>query len=147
MKNVRFSNWLHLHFLILMSLFFISENLLAQSSDQQIAPELVGKWCFINLSTNTADAITNSCITLNSDGTFEAVLDRKMLPNANAFTNLQDADYGKWWVNDNRIFYSSPSNGQGSFAFQKMNHPRLENTPMIVLNGIAFATASAHDPW
>lgn len=130
------------------SLFISAEtDLFAQNNDQQIAPELVGKWCFINLSTNTSDEITNSCITLNADGTFEATLDRKMLPNSTSFGNLQDSDYGKWWVSNGRIFYNSNSNGQGSFAFQKMNHPRLENTPMIVCNGIAFATTSNHEPW
>jgi hypothetical protein len=125
-------------------------DLLGQSNEPptgEIAPELVGKWCFINLSTNTADAITHSCFTLNSDGTFEAVLDRKMLPNANAFSNLQDSDDGTWWVSNNRIFFKSTSNGQGSFPFQKMNHPRLENTPMITIEGVAFATASSHEPW
>lgn len=125
-------------------------DLFGQNNDPQtgeIAPELVGKWCFINISTSTNDAITNSCVTLNSDGTFEAVLDRKMLPNANAFSNLQDSDYGKWWVSNKRIFFNSASNGQGSFGFQKMNHPRLENTPMILIEGVAFATASSHDPW
>src|SRR6185369_13739363 len=126
---------------------FVQTNLCAQNNDQQIAPELVGKWCFINLSSNTTDAITNSCITLNAEGTFEAVLDRKMLPNATSFGNLQDSDYGKWWVSNNRIFLDSSSNGQGSFEFQKINHPRLENTPMIVCSGIAFATASNHEPW
>jgi hypothetical protein len=131
-------------------LVFATAGLFAQDNDSQsgqVAPELVGKWCFINLAAGTADAITNSCVTLNADGTFEAVLDRSMLPNANAFPGLQDTDSGKWWANGNRIFYNSPSNGQGSFVFQKKNHPRIENTPMIVLNGIAFATASSHDPW
>jgi hypothetical protein len=138
-------------FLLVLTLLVSSASYLpAQSNDsqsEQIAPELVGRWCFIDLSRSTMDAISNSCITLNEDGTFEAVLDRKMLPNANSFSNLQDSDYGKWWVTGNRIFYNSPSNGQGSFTFQKMNHPRLENTPMVVLNGIAFATASSHEPW
>ncbi len=113
---------------------FIEVGLFAQGNEQpngQIAPELTGKWCFINLAAGTADVITNSCITLNTDGTFEAVLDRKMLPNANSFSNLQDSDYGKWWVNGNRIFYNSLANGQGSFEFQKLNHPRLENTHCI----------------
>ncbi|HEV8511647.1 MAG TPA: hypothetical protein VGQ59_00125 [Cyclobacteriaceae bacterium] len=135
------------HLIVLLSCF-ASVNLLAQNNtSEQIAPELVGKWCFINLSSNTADEITNSCITLNADGTFEAVLDRKMIPNGTSFGNLQDSDYGKWWVSNGRIFYHSNSNGQGSFAFQKMNHPRLENTPMIVCSGITFATASNHEPW
>ena len=128
-------------------LISVQTNLFAQNNEQKIAAELVGKWCFINLSSNTSDEITNSCITLNADGTFEAVLDRKMLPNPTSFGNLLDSDFGKWWVRNGRIFYNSSSTGQGSFAFQKMNHPRLENTPMIVCNGIAFATASNHEPW
>jgi hypothetical protein len=119
----------------------------AQDNDGQIAPELVGKWCFINLAASTTDALTNSCITLNADGTFEANLDRSMLPSGTSLPNIQDNDSGKWWMKGNRIFYNSSSNGQGSFALQKMNHPRLENTPMIILNGIAFATALPHDPW
>ncbi len=133
-----------------MLMVFIEAGLFAQGNEQpngQIAPELIGKWCFINLAGGTGDVITNLCITLNADGTFEAVLDRKMLPNANSFGSLQDSDYGKWWVNGNRIFYNSSVNGRGSFVYQKMNHPRLENTPMIMLNEIAFATASSHDPW
>ncbi len=131
-------------------IIFVPFGLFAQDNDQQsgqIAPELVGKWCFINLAAGTADAMTNSCVTLNADGTFDAVLDRSMLPNGNAFPGLQDSDNGKWWVKGNRIFYNSNSNGQGSYVFEKKNHPRLENTPMIVLSGIAFVTASSHDPW
>ena len=147
MENLYFCNRLITFIFSALLIVFVETELCAQNNDQQIAPELVGKWCFINLSSNTADAITNSCITLNADGTFEAVLDRKMLPNATSFGNLQDSDYGKWWVSSGRIFYNSNSNGQGSFDFQKINHPRLENTPMIVFNGIAFATASSHDSW
>jgi hypothetical protein len=147
MKNRSFNNQTITNILFALFVILVGTDLRAQGNDQKIAPEIVGKWCFINLSSNTKDAITNSCITLNDDGTFEAVLDRKMHPNGASFGNLQDSDYGKWWVNNNRIFFNSISNGQGSFEFQKVNHPRLENTPMIVVSGIAFATASSHDPW
>jgi hypothetical protein len=146
MKRPFYNNSL-ISFIFFISLLSLEASVFAQSNDQQIAPDLVGKWCFINLSANTTDEITNSCITLNADGTFEAVLDRKIIPNGTSFGSLQDSDYGKWWVSNNRIFFNSSSNGQGSFAFQKMNHPRLENTPMIVCSGIAFATASNHEPW
>src|SRR5882757_7637343 len=84
MKTLFFNNRLISFIFFASLLLFVETDLFAQNNDQQIAPELVGKWCFINLSSNTADAITNSCITLNADGTFEAVLDRKMLPNANS---------------------------------------------------------------
>ena len=127
--------------------FFISAfNAFAQNNDQPIAQELVGKWCYINLEV-TNDVITNSCITLNADGTFEATLDRSTIPNGASTPNLQDNDSGKWWVKGSRLFYNSSSNGQGSFTLEKMNHPRLENTPMIVLNGAAFATVSQKDAW
>ncbi len=132
-------------FLIL--IWCLAINALAQSSDQSIPQELVGKWCYINLEI-TNDLITSSCLTLNADGTFEAVLDRSTIPSASSLPpNFQDTDTGKWWVKGNRMFYSSTSNGQGSFSLQKVNHPRLENTPMIVLNGIAFASASSKDAW
>ena len=147
MKNVFFNDNLILLIFTASSFICFPTNLFAQNNDQQVAPELVGKWCFINLSSNTSDEITNSCITLNADGTFDAALDRKMIPNGTSFGNLQDSDYGKWWVSNNKIFFSSSSNGQGSFEFQKVNHPRLENTPMIVCSGVAFATASNHEPW
>jgi len=113
----------------------------------QIAPELVGKWCYINLAAGSSDGITSSCITLNADGSYEATLDRATLPSANSLSGIQDSDSGKWWVKGSRIFYNSSTNGLGSFVVQKMNHPRLENTPMILLNGIGFATASSHDRW
>lgn len=125
-------------------------SLWAQGNEQQnipIAQELVGKWCYVNLNANTSDALSNSCITLNADGSFEATLDRSTLPGNVSVGNLQDSDYGKWWVKGNRIFYNATSNGQGSFVFQKARHPREENTPLLILNGITFATASSHDPW
>jgi len=122
-------------------------NLQAQGTEKVIAPELVGKWCYINLISSSADIITNSCITLNSDGSFDATLDPATLPKSSDASGLPQSDYGKWWVNGNQLFYNSPANGQGSFTFQKVNHPRLENTPMIVINGISFATSSPRDPW
>src|SRR5258706_14908951 len=121
-------------------------NAFGQGNDQSIAQELVGKWCYINLEV-TNDVITNSCITLNADGTFEATLDRSTIPNGISVPSLKDNDSGKWWLKGPRLFYNSSSNGQGSFTLQKMNPPRLENTPMIVLNGAAFATASQKDAW
>jgi hypothetical protein len=122
-------------------------NAFAQNSEQPVPQELVGKWCYINLEI-TNDLITSSCLTLNADGTFEAVLDRSTLPNSSSLPpNFQDTDSGKWWVKSNRMYYSSTTNGEGSFSLQKINHPRLENTPMIVINGIAFATASSKDAW
>src|ERR1041385_5651843 len=93
-------------FLYLVTISWFSIQVGAQSNDQPIAQELVGKWCYINL-TVTNDMITNSCITLNSDGTYEATLDRSSLTNGTSFPGLQDNDNGKWWVKNNQLFYNS----------------------------------------
>lgn len=117
----------------------------AQSEDKPVPTELVGKWCYVNIDAgNTGPSA--SCFTLNQDGTFEATLDRSTLPSGSNFSG-SDNDSGSWWVKGNRLFYNSQSNGQGSFTLQKVNHPRLENTPMIVLNGISFASDSPRSPW
>ncbi|MBS1487904.1 MAG: hypothetical protein JST43_09990 [Bacteroidetes bacterium] len=119
----------------------------AQDNDHPVPPELVGKWCYISETASTADTHTSSCITLQADGSYEAVLDRNSLPNGTPFSVAQDTDRGIWWVKDNRLFYRSETNGDGSFLFQKRNHPRNESIALIVVNGIMFATASGHDPW
>jgi hypothetical protein len=133
-----------IHYVFLVG--FFATDAFSQSADQPVTPELVGKWCYVNLISNS-DIITNSCITLNSDGTFEVVVDPGTLPRGTNLATLQTNDYGKWYVKNNRLYYNSNSNGQGSFQLQKTNHPRLENTPMIVLNGVAFAASSPRDPW
>jgi len=119
----------------------------AQSADQPVAAELVGKWCFMNVVTTTADTPTNSCITLNADGTYEATIDRSTLPQGNALPAFPDTDSGRWWVRGNRLFYQSGSKGDGSYFFQKVNHPRSPDVPMVVINGITFVTASSHGAW
>ena len=41
----------------------------------QIAPELVGKWCYYNLANGDEGKVSNTCVTLNGDGTYEFFLD------------------------------------------------------------------------
>ena len=116
----------------------------------QIAPELVGKWCFINPFNGSNATQTGSCITLNDDGTYEFYLDASGMTKANSFfpgTALQERDSGTWWSQGNTIYYHSSAHGEGSFQFQKVNQPQNESTPMIVVNGQSFASAIAHDPW
>ncbi len=84
-----------------------------------IAPELVGNWCIVNPAANSTGIKTNSCIILNADGSYEIHLDRMGSVNANAFLSIfQESDYGKWWVMDSRIYYSSTARGTGSFRLQ-----------------------------
>jgi len=136
-------------YLFLSIVCFLSLNLLAQNNDQPVAQELVGKWCFTNLNGSTADVITNSCVVLNADGSYEASLNRNDIPAGVSVPILKDSDYGKWWAKGNRLFFESSTDDEakGSFVFQKVNHPRLENTPMIVVYGVAFAAASPREKW
>ena len=114
----------------------------------QVAPELVGRWCLVDPANPSANTITNSCITLNADGSYEIHLDRTGSVNASAFhSNIQESDYGTWRVSADRIHYNSSSQGNGSFRLQKANHPRLENTATIVLDGMVFCADFVHDPW
>ena len=97
---------------------------LAQDIHQRkIAPELVGKWCYINLSNGSNATPSGTCITLNDDGTYEFFLDGSGMTKANSFfpgTALQERDSGTWTSQGNTIFYNSSSHGEGSFQFQKV---------------------------
>ena len=115
-----------------------------------IAPELAGKWCYYNLANGDEGKLSNTCVTLNADGTYEFILDGSALMRANTIfpgVTTQQADYGTWSVEGGRIFYESQMHGKGSFQFQKMNQPQDKSVPMIVLNGQAFASSTPRDPW
>ena len=121
----------------------------AQSDDKppgQVAPELVGKWCYLKPAAESIESLTNSCITLNADGTYELNLDRSVM-SGRAFAGVQNTDYGTWSVQEGRIFYNSSSQGKGSMRFVKANNPRLDNTPTVILEGAVFCPASPRDPW
>jgi hypothetical protein len=119
-------------------------------SKGQIAPEIVGKWCYYNLANGTEGKLSNTCVTLNADGTYEFFLDGSAMRQGSTIfsgTPLQQTDYGNWWVDNGRIYYDSQSHGQGSFQFQKMNHPQDKAVPMIVLNGQSFVSSTPRDAW
>ena len=122
----------------------------SQSGDKRIAPELVGKWCYVNVTTtNSGGAMSDECITLNADGTYEYYSERSMSTNTNAFwagTNSQKGDRGTWTYDGNRIYNNSQTNGQGSYQLQKVNHPK-NGDPMIVLDGKAYVTYYQKSPW
>lgn len=121
-----------------------------QTGGGQIAPELVGKWCWTNVnSTNTGGSSSSECIVLNANGTFQYAAERSMDTNTNAFyagTSSQSNDQGTWWVQGDRIYYNSQTRGQGSYQLQKMNHPKTGD-PMIVLNGEPYVTYYQKPRW
>ena len=116
----------------------------------RIAPELVGKWCYVNPANGGNTTPSSTCITLNGDGSYEFFLDDTGMARANSFfpgATLEERDLGTWSALGSTIYYNSYANGQGSFQFQKVNQPQRESTPMIVVSGQAFASETPRDPW
>jgi hypothetical protein len=129
----------------------VQSNTNAQVSGKHVAPELVGKWCYVNVnSTNSGGSSTEQCITLQADGTYEYYSESSRSVNTNAYsggTNSQDSDRGTWSYDGSRIHYTSTmGNGSGSYLLEKRNHPK-NNDPMIVLDGQTYVTQYQKAPW
>ncbi len=125
-------------------------NNLPNKNGGNISQELVGKWCWTNVTTTNSGGSTSSrCIVLNANGTYEYASERSMDTNTNAFyagTSSQGSDRGTWYVQGDRIFYNSQTTGQGSYQLQKVNHPKTRD-PMIVLDGEAYVTFYQKPSW
>lgn len=119
-------------------------------NEGNIAQELVGKWCWTNVTTTNSGGSTSSrCIVLNANGTYEYASERSMDTNTNTFyagTSSQGSDRGTWYVQGDRIYYNSQTTGQGSYQLQKMNHPKNRD-PMIVLDGETYVTFYQKPSW
>lgn len=128
-----------------------SANASTPTGGKQVAPELVGKWCYVNVnSTNSGGSSTEQCITLKADGTYEYYSESSRSVNTNAYsggTNSQNIDRGTWSYDGTRIYYSSSMGaGSGSYLLEKRNHPK-NNDPMIVLDGQTYVTQYQKAPW
>lgn len=115
-----------------------------------VAQELVGKWCYVNVnSTSSGGSSTSNCITLNADGSYEYYGESSRSVNTTSFyggTSSQSSDRGTWYVQGDRIYYNSPTRGQGSYQLQKQNHPK-NGDPMILLDGETYVTFYNKSPW
>lgn len=123
----------------------------ASAGKAQVAPELAGKWCYVNVySSNSGGSSTEKCITLNADGTYEYYGETSRSVNTEAFyggTNSQSVDRGTWTYDGTRIYYQSQTGrGAGSYQLEKRNHPK-NNDPMIVLDGETYVTYYQKAPW
>lgn len=113
----------------------------------QVAMELVGKWCYMS---NSLSSSSNKCITLNADGTYVYNSESSRSVNTTEVyggTSSQGSDRGTWYVQGDRIYYNSQTQGQGSYRLEKRNHPKNVGDPMIVLDGEAYVTATLKQPW
>lgn len=120
------------------------------NSNRQLDMTIVGKWCYVNVtSTNSGGTSSDACITIHENGTYEYYAERSMSANTDTFssgTASQSSDSGTWWVQGNRIFYQSQTQGQGSYQLVKQNHPKTGD-PMLVLDGTAYVTQYQKSPW
>lgn len=111
-----------------------------------ISQELVGKWCYINVNSSSSGSSSSStCITLNADGTYEYYGESSRSVESGS-TASQGADRGTWSAQGDRIYYNSQTRGQGSYQFQKRNHPK-NGDPMIVIDEQTFVTFYNKEPW
>lgn len=115
-----------------------------------VSQDLVGKWCYVNVNSTTSGGSSSStCLTLNADGTYEYFGESSRSVNTVDViggTASQQSDRGTWSSQGDRIYYNSPTRGQGSYQFQKRNHPK-NGDPMIVIDGNAFVTFYNKPPW
>jgi hypothetical protein len=112
-----------------------------------IPMELVGEWCYMNMTSNSQ---TSRCIKLRADGTYVYAYEGSRSVNTETLsggTASQSGDRGTWYVQGDRIYYTSQSAGQGSYRLEKRNHPKNVGDPMIVLDGEPFVTTTARAPW
>jgi hypothetical protein len=112
-----------------------------------VPTELVGKWCYLNMTSNSQ---SSRCITLNADGTYTYATESSRSVNTETVyggTASQGGDEGTWWVKEDRIYYRSKTQGEGSYRLEKRNHPKNTSDPMIVLDGEPYVTATLRPPW
>lgn len=112
-----------------------------------VAMDLVGEWCYMDMNTNSQ---TRRCITLNANGTYVYSAESSRSVNTNEMyggTASQSGDQGTWYVQGDRIYYNSQTQGPGSYRLEKRNHPKNVNDAMIVLDGEPFVTTTLRPPW
>jgi hypothetical protein len=119
----------------------------AAGGGEGIRPELVGKWCYISITTaNQGGRTSNQCITLMANGTYTYFAGTES-SNPYGGTASQTADSGTWTATETSITGRSRSGKVTTFTLEKRNHPKNKNDPMIVLNGQPFVTATPKRPW
>ncbi len=121
------------------------------NGNRNVAQELVGKWCYVNVNNyNSGASSSEQCITLKADGTYEYYSESSRSVNTSGYsggTNSQNSDRGTWSYDGSRIYYSSSMGaGSGSYLLEKRNHPK-NNDPMIVLDGQTYVTQYQKAPW
>lgn len=111
-----------------------------------ISQELVGKWCYLsNIQANDGGRMSEICITLNGDGTYEYYGETNS-SNPYGGSSSQESDSGHWTATSTTITANSNSGETKNFTLEKRNHPKTGD-PMLIIDGDAFVTAYQKQPW
>jgi len=119
----------------------------APAAGGSIAPELVGKWCYVaNIyATGGGARSSNRCFTLQADGRYDYYGESDSYgPNGGATS--QSGDRGTWTATETSLTARSASGRIVTYTMQKKNHPK-NNDPMIVLDGTSFVTFFNKPAW
>jgi hypothetical protein len=120
----------------------------------QVDPQLVGKWCIVSSSYNSysgGGSSSEECITLNANGTYEYFYSAERsayAANQSAYggASNQNGDRGTWKSDGLTIWSSSQTTGKVTrYSLGKVN---AENgDAMIVIGGRKFVTAYNRPRW
>jgi hypothetical protein len=106
--------------------------------------ELAGKWCYMsNVNANNGGRMSNRCITLYANGTFEYYAETSS-SGQNGSTASQDSDTGTWSATATSITAKSRRHGVLTYSLQKRN-PKTGDA-MIVLDGEALSQRNKDHP-
>lgn len=115
-----------------------------------IAPELVGTWAYVDVtSTNTGGISSSARIVINADGTYLYQSEGSIsvnTPDLSGGTASQGADRGTWRLDGDILHVQSQTYGAVDYRLEKRNHPKTGD-PMIVLDGKAYVTYYQKAPW
>jgi hypothetical protein len=121
----------------------ISVELVQTPEGKTLDLSIAGKWCFVLASLGTGKS--TECMIFNPDGTYAYSTETSQNGSSNLKTSLY-SDEGTWWLESNQIFFLTEKQGQGSYNFEKINHPE-SGEAMISFDGKTFVSASNHAPW
>lgn len=111
------------------------------------AANLAGKWCYMsNVYASSGGRMSNRCFTLHANGRYEYYAETSSSGQYGSAAT-QESDRGTWSASDSALTANSERNGRHVYRLEKRNHPKNKNDPMLVLEGEAYVTATARQPW
>lgn len=118
-----------------------------EAGEGSVHMELVGKWCWISVTTaNQGAGQSSRCLTLNGNGTY-TYAGAADTYNPYGGASSQAADSGTWTATESALTTHSRGGKATTYRLEKRNHPKNVRDPMIVLDGQPYVTAVGKPPW